>query len=80
VRSVGDPGIVAEFGVPRSTAPGWLRGEYGPVFTADVLDMDHLRLQAEVLDLRRRVRILAAIVRPLVALVRAFDIQLDRTR
>ena len=80
VRTVGDPGIVAEFGVPRSTALGWLRGEYGPVVTADVLDMDHVRLQAEVLNLRRRVRILAAIVRLLVALVRAFDIRLDRTR
>ncbi len=80
VRTVGDPEIVAEFGVPRSTALGWLRGDYGPVVTANILDMDHTRLQAEVLTLRRRIRILGAIVRLLVALLRALDVRLDRTR
>ena len=80
VRTVGDPEIVAEFGVPRSTALGWLRGDYGPVVTADLLDMDHTRLQAEVLTLRRRIRLLGAIVRLLIALLRALDVRLDRTR
>jgi len=47
VRTVGNPEIVAEFGVPRSTALGWLRGDYGPVVTANILDMDHTRLQVE---------------------------------
>ena len=49
VRTVRDPDIVAELGVPRSTALGWLRGEYAPVVTAEVLDMDVTRLQAEIL-------------------------------
>jgi hypothetical protein len=80
VRTVGDPEIVAEFGVPRSTALGWLRGDYGPVVTANILDMDHTRLQAEVLTLRRRIRILGTIVRLLVVLLRALDVRLDRTR
>ncbi len=80
VRTVSDPEIVAEFGVPRSTVLGWLRGDYGPVVTANILDMDHTRLQAEVLTLRRRIRILGAIVRLLVALLRALDVRLDRTR
>ena len=80
VRTIGDPEIVAEFGVPRSTALGWLRGDNGPVVTANILDMDHTRLQAEVLTLRRRIRILGAIVRLLVALLRALDVRLDRTR
>ena len=80
VRTVGDPEIVAEFGVPRSTALGWLRGDYGPVVTANILDMGHTRLQAEVLTLRRRIRILGVIVRLLVALLRALDVRLDRTR
>ena len=78
VRTAGDPDVVAELGVPRSTALGWLRGEYAPVVTAEVLDMDATRLQAEVCKLRRRVRMLAAIVRLLIALVRTFDIRLDR--
>jgi hypothetical protein len=77
---VGDPEIVAEFGVPRSTALGWLRGQYGPVITADVLDMDQARLQQEILTLRRRLRMLAAVVRLLVALLRALDVRLDRAR
>ena len=54
VLTVGDPGVVADLGVPRSTALGWLRGEYRPVVTADVLNMDVVRLQAEVLKLRKR--------------------------
>ena len=80
VRNVGDPEIVAEFGVPRSTALGWLRGEYGSVVTAEVLDLDAVRLQAEVLKLRRRVKMLAAIIRLLAALLRALDVRLDWTR
>ncbi len=80
VRTVGDPEIAAEFGVPRSTAIGWLRGDYQPVVTADILDMDHTRLQAEVLTLRRRIRILGAIIRLLLALLRALDVRLECTR
>jgi hypothetical protein len=67
VRATGDPEIIAaEFGVPRSTALGWLQGDCKPVVTAEVLDMDHTHLQTEVLKLRRRVRRLAAIVRLLL--------------
>ena len=70
VRTTGNPDILAELGVPRSTALGWLRRDYQPVVTADVLDMNHIRLQAEVLRLRQRNRTLAAVVRLLLALVR----------
>ncbi len=42
--------------------------------------MDHTRLQAEVLTLRRRIRLLSAIVRLLIALLRVLDVRLDRTR
>ena len=80
VRTTGDPDILAEFGVPRSTALGWLRRDYQPVVTADVLDMDHIRLQAEVLKLRQRNRTLAAIIRLLLALVRALGGRLEGRR
>ncbi len=80
VQSVGDPEIVAGLDTPRSTAVGWLRGEYKPVVTVNVLDMDSVRLQAEVLKLRRRLQMLAAIVRLLVALLRALDARPDRMR
>jgi len=80
VRTIGDPDVLAELGVPRSTALGWLRRDYQPVVTADVLDMDHIRLQAEVLRLRQRNRTLAAVVRLLLALVRALGGRLERRR
>ena len=80
VRQTGDPDIVAELEVPRSTALGWLRGEYRPVVAADVLDMDRTRLQTEILKLRRRVNVLGAIIRLLVALLRALDVRLKGPR
>lgn len=80
VRTTGNPDIVAEFGVPRSTAIGWLRGDYQPVVSGDVLDREHVELQAEVLELRRRIRKLTSIIGLLLALVRALDIRLDRRR
>ncbi len=80
VRTTGDPDILAELGVPRSTALGWLRRNYQPVVTADVLDMDHIWLQTEVLRLRQRNRTLAAVERLLPALVRALGERLDRRR
>ncbi len=57
---------------------GWLRGEYRPVVTADVLDMDAVRLQAEVLKLRHRVRMLGAILGLLVALMGALGVGLEQ--
>ena len=80
VQTVGDPDVVADLGVPRTTALGWIRGEYRPVVTADVLELDAVRLQAEVLTLRRRVRMLGAIVRLLVALLRALGVRLEQIR
>ena len=49
LRYTVDPDILAELGVPRSTVLGWLHRDYQRVVTADVLDMDHIGLQAEVL-------------------------------
>jgi len=80
VRVTGDVNAVAEFGVPRSTAAGWLRGQPGRVVTGDVLDMDPARLQAEVLKLRQRIRRLGAVIRLLLALVRTLGGHLDQIR
>jgi hypothetical protein len=80
VRATGDPTLVVPFGVPRSTARGWLRGNSRPVVTADVLDLDHLRLQHEVLKLQQRNRKLRAVLRLLLTLVRVLGVRLDRQR
>ena len=79
-RVSGNPNIVADFGVPRSSALGWRRGEYGSVVTADVFDMDQVRLQQEILALRGRVRILGAIIRLHLAILGILDVRLDWTR
>ena len=76
----GDPALVIPYGVPRSTAHGWRANRHRPVVTAEVLDLDHLRLQVEVLKLRQQVRKLGAVICLLVALLRAFDIRLDKHR
>ena len=57
---------------------GWLRRDYQPVVTADVLDMDHIWLQAEVLRLRQGNRTLATVVRLLPAIVPPLRGHLDR--
>ena len=77
MRTTGDPGVVAEFGIPPSTARGWLHATYQPVLTANVLERDQLELQLEVVELRRRNRRLAAVIRLLLALLSAFEIRFD---
>ncbi len=78
VRATQDPAIVAEFGVPRSTALGWLRGEYQPVVTDTLFDKDIVQLQAEIVKLRRRILILSAIIRLMRMLLHSFDIRLEQ--
>jgi len=80
VRTTGNPDIVGEFGVPRSTAIGWLCGDYQPVVSDKLFDRDHVELQAEVLKLQQRIRKLASVICLLLALIRALDIRLDRRR
>ena len=52
VRLTGDVEYAIQRGVPRSTARGWLTANRAEVVTVDVVDMDALRLQQEVLELR----------------------------
>ena len=80
VRETGNLSIATDLGVPRSTAAGWLRGEPQDVVTLDVLDMGDVQLEAEVLKLRRRVRILGTVVGLLLALLRVSGFRLDGRR
>ena len=80
VRKTGDPTIATEIGVPRTTAVGWLRGEQREVVSLDVVDKSEVDLQAEVLKLRRRVRILGTVLGLLLALLRVSGFKLDGKR
>ena len=80
VRSTGDIQHAIHRGVPRSTAHGWLKSPRTEVVTFDVSEMDVLRLQQELLTLRRRVARLIALLRLLVILLRLSGFSLASTR
>ena len=77
VYHTGDLSIATDIGVPRSTAAGWIRNELIEVVTLDVLNNDQIELQAELLQLRRRVRILGIVVGLLLALLRVSGFKLN---
>jgi hypothetical protein len=77
VRKTGDLTIATELGVPRSSAAGWVRSDRQDVVTVDVLEMREVDLQAEVLKLRRRLRVVSTIVGLLVTLVRVSGCSLE---
>src|SRR6516162_2660484 len=55
VQRTGDVTVVTDFGVPRSTARGWLRQAPKAVVSLDVTDLRASERQKEVLQLQRRV-------------------------
>src|ERR1039457_1090535 len=57
--------------IPRSTASTWRRRGQRPVVTIEPLDQDRQQLVDTIAKLDRRVRILAAVVRILLAMLRA---------
>jgi hypothetical protein len=63
VRGTGDVTIATNLGVPRSTARGWLRKAPKVVVGLDVTNLRSSELQQEILELRRRVRKLTALLR-----------------
>jgi len=80
VRSSGNTSYATQIGVPRSTAHGWLTSNPVEIVTVDVVDMDLLRLQKEVLTLRKRMKWILALFRLLVALMKVSGFSLDNSR
>ena len=80
VQSTGNIQHAIHRGVPRSTAHGWLKSPRTEIITVDPTDMDVLRLQQELLTLRRRVARLIALLRLLVVLLRLSGFSLAGTR
>ncbi len=80
VHRTGDVTIATDLGVPRSTARGWLRRAPAVVVSLDVTHLSEVELQQEILQLRRRVQKLAALLRLALALLQASGFTLSRER
>ena len=66
--------------IPRSTVSTWRRRGRRPVVTIEPFDQDRQQLVDTIAKLDRRVRILAAVVRILLSLLRAFGTSLAGER
>jgi hypothetical protein len=73
VRGTTNVTIATDFGVPRSTARGWLRETPKVVVSLDATNLTTSELQQEIVALRRRVRKLTALLRLALALLRSSD-------
>src|SRR5262249_18250101 len=80
VQPTGDVTIATDLGVPRSTARGWLGDGQTVVVSLDVANLKALELQQEVLELRRRVKKLTALLRLALALLRTSGFTLTHER
>src|SRR5262245_56021709 len=80
VQRTGDVAIATALGVPRSTARGWLRRAPKVVVSLDVTNLGTSELQHEILELRRRVRKLTALLRLALALLRSSGFTLTHER
>ena len=80
VRTTQDIRCAVQRGVPRSTARGWLTKTDTSVVTVDAVDMDASQLQREVLQLRRRIQKLTALLRVLLVVFRISGYSLNQVR
>jgi hypothetical protein len=80
VQRTGDVSIATDLGVPRSPARGWLGEAPKVVVSLDVTDLRVSELLQEVLELRRRVRKLTALLRLALALLRSSGFTLTHER
>src|SRR5215204_1972238 len=80
VQGTGEITIATDLGIPRSTARGWLGKTPKVVVSLDVMDLRASELQQEVLELRRRVKKLTALLRLTLAVLRSSGFTLTHER
>ena len=80
VQRTGDVTIATNLGVPPSTARGWLHKTPTVVVSLDVTNQKTAELQQEVLELRRRVKKLTALLRLVVVLLRTSGFRFTHER
>ncbi len=76
----GDVTIATDLGVPRSTARGWLNRPPGVVVSLDLTHLSQQELLHKIVQLRRRVDKLAALLRLALALLRSSEFTLTGER
>ena len=80
VQRTGNVAIASDLGVPRSTARGWLGKAPKVVVSLDVTDLSAPALHQEVLELRRRLKKLTALLRLALGLLRCSGFELTHER
>ena len=80
VQSTGSIDVAVQRGVPRTTAYGWLNKAQTEIVTLDVFDKDLVKLQHEVITLRRRNARLIAVLRLLVTVLKVTGFSMTRVR
>ncbi len=80
VRTTGDIAVATEYGVPASTARGWLRQSQIEVVLIELLDFNTSHLQQEVVKLRRRLEKLSSRLRLAIVVLQIFGVSLGRFR
>jgi len=80
VHSTRNIQLALDLGVPRSTARGWLRDEPADIISLEPLDRATEELRSELIALRQRVAKLRALLRLVVALLRASGFSMRTSR
>jgi putative transposase len=80
VHRTGDVTLATKLGVPRSTARGWLGRAPTAVVCLDMTNLTAPELRQEVVKLRRRVQKLTALLRLVLAVLRASGFRLTAER
>ena len=80
VRSTQDITCAVRYGIPTSTAGGWLKTPATKVVAVDVVHLDVIRLRQEVLQLRARFRKLLALLRVVLVVLKLSGYSLNHAR
>jgi putative transposase len=80
VQTTGDLELAIRHGVPRSTARGWRTKTTTEVVSLDVIELDTIRLQHEVILLRRRIARLGSLLRLVVIVLKVSGVSFARVR
>ena len=76
----GNPDLLPAFGIPRSTAMSWIRRGHREVVSLDPHDDGKPALRKRVAKLERRIAILTAVLRLVLALLRVSGFKLELSR